>query len=371
MASTTPKLFTPLQVGDVTVQHRVVLAPLTRMRARKDHVHNEMAVEYYKQRAAVPGTMLITEATFIAPEAGGYDNIPGIYTQEQIAAWKPVVEAVHAKGSFIYLQLWALGRAAEPTVLEKEGPYPYVSASDVALEGKPFPPRPLTIDEVQRFVQLYATAASNAVHGAGFDGVEIHGANGYLIDQFTQDVTNKRTDDYGGSIEKRARFALEVVDAVVEKIGAGKTGIRLSPWGTFNSMRMSDPVPTFSYVVQKLAERQPKLAFIHLVEPRVTGNADRVVLEGESNDFIREIWAPRALISAGGYSRELAIQAAEETGNLIAFGRAYISNPDLPLRLKKNVPLTKYEREKFYLVEDPVGYTDYPFAPENAEELGA
>ncbi|KAI0088267.1 FMN-linked oxidoreductase [Irpex rosettiformis] len=366
----TPKLFTPAKVGDITTQHRVVLAPLTRLRADDKHVPTDLIVEHYAERAAVRGTLLITEATFIAPQAGGVAMVPGIWSQEQIAGWKKVVDAVHERGSFIYLQLWALGRAASPDQLEKEGPYPYVSASDVQLTGRPFPPRPLTVEEIKEYISLYATAASNAVHGAGFDGVEIHGANSYLVDQFIQDVSNKRTDEYGGSIEKRARFALEVVDAVVAKIGAEKTGIRLSPWNRFQDMRMKEPIPQFRYVVQQIAERQPNLAFLHVVEPRVQGSEDCEVPAGESNDFIREIWQPRPLISAGGYNRELAIEIAEKKGDLIAFGRHYISNPDLPLRLKKNLPLTKYDRSKFYNAGDALGYVDYPYAPENEPELG-
>ncbi|KAI0342407.1 FMN-linked oxidoreductase [Trametopsis cervina] len=369
MAATEPKLFTPIQVGDVTLQHRVVLAPLTRFRASKAHVHKPIAVEYYKQRASVPGTMLITEASYIAAKAGGYANVPGIYNDEQIAAWKEIVDAVHAKGSFIYLQLWALGRAAMPEQLELEGSFPYVSASDVLLEGRDVAPRALTTDEIKEYVQFYATAASNAVHRAGFDGVEIHGANGYLVDQFLQDVTNKRTDAYGGSIENRTRFALEVIDAVAAKVGAEKTGIRLSPWGSYNGMRMQDPIPTFRYLVQQITERQPKLAFIHVVEPRVNGAVDREVQEGESNDSLREVWGSRPFISAGGYNREHALKIAEEKGDLIAFGRDYIPNPDLPLRLKKNLPLTKYDRQTFYEAEAEKGYSDYPFAPENVAEL--
>ncbi|KAI0686790.1 NADH:flavin oxidoreductase/NADH oxidase [Cytidiella melzeri] len=366
----TPKLFTPIKVGDVTLEHRVVLAPLTRFRADSSHVHTKLGVEHYAQRAAVRGTMLITEATFIAAQAGGYPNVPGIYNEEQIAAWKAIVDAVHEKGSFIYLQLWALGRAAVPEVLASEGSFPYVSSSDVKLSEKNVAPRPLTTDEVKEYVQLYATAASNAVHGAGFDGVEIHGANGYLIDQFTQDVANKRTDEYGGSVENRGRFALEVTDAVVKKIGAEKTGIRFSPWGTFNEMKMADPIPTFSYIIKELAERHPSLAFVHVVEPRVNGSTDREAGQGESNDFIRAIWQPRPLISAGGYDRELALEAAEQKDVLVAFGRPYIPNPDLPLRLKKNLPVVKYDREKFYNVGEAAGYVDYPYAPENEEELG-
>ncbi|KAI0691499.1 FMN-linked oxidoreductase [Cytidiella melzeri] len=355
-----PKLFTPIQVGNMNLEHRIVLAPLTRLRATKDHIHGKLAVDYYSQRGSSPGSLLITEATVIAPQAGGFYHVPGIYTDVQIAAWKDVVDAVHAKGSYIFLQLWALGRAADPNVLKEEGPYPLVSASDIPLAGKPDTPRPLTIKEIKEYVRLYAVAASNAVHGAGFDGVEIHGASGYLVDQFMQDVSNKRTDEYGGSVENRARFALEIVDAIAEVVGEKKVAIKFSPWNHFQDMRMEDPIPTFRYIVQQLVEKHPNLAYIQVVEPRVNGNVDRDVEEGETNDFIRNIWSPRPLISTGGYNRELALEVAENNGGLIAFGRHYIPNPDLVQRLKKNLPLAQYDRSKFYIPGKAIGYTDYP-----------
>ncbi|CAE7207923.1 unnamed protein product, partial [Rhizoctonia solani] len=207
------KLFTPLQLGDLVLSHRVVMAPLTRFRADDNHVHTDLAVEYYAQRAEVPGTLLITEATFISPEAGGFDHIPGVWSDEQIAAWKKVTDAVHERRSYIYLQLWALGRAADPKVLAREG-LPYVSSSPTPMEEGGPVPRELSKDEIKNYVDTYVKAAKNAVFKAGFDGVEIHSANGYLLDQFLQDVCNKRTDEYGGSIENRARFTLEVADAV-------------------------------------------------------------------------------------------------------------------------------------------------------------
>ncbi|KAI0772352.1 NADH:flavin oxidoreductase/NADH oxidase [Trametes elegans] len=366
-----PKLFQPVQVGDVTLGHRVVLAPLTRCRANKAHIHTDLAVTYYAQRASVPGTLLISEATFITAKAGIIGNVPGIWSEAQIAAWKKVTDAVHAKGSYIYLQLWAFGRAATIADLKAEDPsLPYVSSSDVPLEERPDErPRPLTIPEIKEYVQDYAQAARNAVHGAGFDGVEIHGAHGYLIDQFIQDTANKRTDEYGGSVENRCRFALEVVDAVVNAVGPAKTGLRISPWSTFQGMRMEDPLPTFTYLVSKIVEDHSDIAYLHVVEPGLAGGSDINAREGESNDFIRKLWLPRALITAGRYTRESAIQRAEETGELIAFGRLFIANPDLPLRLRKDLPLTRWERGLYHNEEDPHGYIDYPFAEENKEEL--
>ncbi|KAI0076972.1 NADH:flavin oxidoreductase/NADH oxidase [Panus rudis PR-1116 ss-1] len=354
------KLFQPAKVGDAQLEHRVVMAPLTRFRADINHVVSDLVSEYYGQRSRIPGTLIISEATFISAKAGGYDNIPALETPEQIAGWKKVTQVIHKNNSFIFAQLWALGRAAVPAVLARDG-FPYISASDIPLSGKESdPPRPLSVEEIQEYVQTYAKAASNAIE-AGFDGVEIHGANGYLIDQFLQDVSNTRTDQYGGSIENRARFALEVIDAIVKAIGAKRVGIRLSPWGTFQDMRMKDPIPTFSYLVNKIKELYPEFAFIHVVEPRVNGVYDETPGEGESNDFLRKLWSPRPFIAAGGLKRDSAIEFADNNGDLVAFGRFFIANPDLPYRLKYDLPLNPYDRSTFHKVLSPDGYLDYPF----------
>ncbi|KAJ7691445.1 hypothetical protein B0H17DRAFT_982629 [Mycena rosella] len=358
------KLFEPIKVGNIALQHRVVLAPLTRCKADEAHVpYLPLVAEYYGQRASRPGSLLIAEATSIAARAGGHAHVPGIWSPEQIAVWKLVTQAVHAKSSFIFMQLRAYGRAANPAQLQSEDPsLPYVSASDVPLSSQTGPLRALTVAEIKEYVGLYAQAAKNAIE-ARFDGVEIHGANGYLVDQFLQDVSNKRTDEYGGSVENRARFALEVVDAVTAAIGAERTAIRFSPWSPFLEMGMSDPLPTFSYVISELAARYPSLAYLHLVEPRVSGNLSREAAAHESNDALRALWAPRPFVRAGGFTRKSAFEAAE-SGDLIAFGRLYISNPDLPARLEKDVPLTAYDRSTFYLVGEnsPRGYTDQGFA---------
>ncbi|PSR72861.1 hypothetical protein PHLCEN_2v11274 [Hermanssonia centrifuga] len=367
MSATTSKLFTPIKVGTSLLGHRAVLAPLTRYRANSAHVHGDLAVEHYEQRGSTPGTLLITEATFIAQRASGYAHVPGIWTDDQVAAWKRVTDAVHKKGSYIYIQLWAIGRAADPKVLKEEDPdLPYVSASDVQLTGKPFPPRPLTVAEIKEYVQLFATAASNAVHRAGFDGIELHNANGYLPDQFLQNVTNKRIDEYGGSIENRSRFTLEILEAISKEIGQERTAIRLSPWGRFQEMRMDEANlrSTFSYLVSEITKRFPNFAYLHVVEPRVEGSEDRTVQHGEEIDFLRDIWGSRPFISAGGYTREAAISTADNKGDLIAFGRAFIANPDLPFRLEKDIPLTIGDRSSYYTWESPVGYNDYPFSKE-------
>ncbi|KAF7376915.1 FMN-linked oxidoreductase [Mycena sanguinolenta] len=366
MSPTTSKLFQPVKLGATDLQHRVVLAPMSRGKADDFHVpYIPLVTDFYSQRASKPGTLLITEATFIAARAGGLAHCPGIWSKDQIEAWKTVTTAVHAKGSFIFLQLWALGRAADAAQLISEDPtFPCVSASDIPLRERTYPPRPLTVPEIKEYVGLYIQAAKNAIE-AGFDGVEVHSANGYLLDQFLQDVSNKRTDEYGGSIENRARFTLEVVDAVAAAVGPERTGVRFSPWSPFLEMGMTDPIPTFSYVVSQLTIRQPNLAYLHFVEPRVTGPDTRQddVGDHESNDALCALWAPRPLIRTGGFTRQSAIVAAE-SGGLIGFGRYYTSNPDLPTRLERNLPLSGYDRSTFYLMGEngARGYTDHAFA---------
>ncbi|KAG2072136.1 NADH:flavin oxidoreductase/NADH oxidase [Suillus decipiens] len=366
MSSSTSALFSPIRVGSIDLQHRVVLAPLTRVRASAEHVPSPEAPVYYSQRGSTPGTLLISEATFISQKAGGYNNVPGIYTDAHVEGWKKVTKAVHEKGSFIFLQLWALGRAAETAVLAKENNSPYISASPIPAPKQTDVPRALSIDEIKEYVAAYAAAAKAAIR-AGFDGVEIHGANGYLIDQFIQDVTNQRTDEYGGSIENRARFALEVTDAVVEAIGAERTSFRISPWGTFYGMGMTDPKPQFSYLVEQL--RKHKLAYIHVVEPM-----PKEITAEINSDFIRDIWEGvegSTFISTNGHTRNSAIETADKKGGLIGFGRLFMPNPDLPFRLLKDLALERGDQATWYMAGNstPAGYSDWPFATENSQQL--
>ncbi|KAF8963599.1 hypothetical protein BDZ97DRAFT_1661466 [Flammula alnicola] len=365
------KLFTPIMIGTVKLEHRVVLAPLTRLKATPtDNVPIVSLVKiYYSQRASLPGTLLITESTLISPQAGGRPNTPGIWNQEQMKAWKEIVDSVHAKGSFMFVQLRGMGRAAEFSLLESHG-LQLVGPSPIPITGRNVP-RELTISEIHEYVEWFAQAAKNAIDGAGFDGVELHFANGYLVDQFIQDVSNQRSDEYGGSIERRNKFALDVVDAVVTAIGENRTAVRLSPWSTALDMGMENPIPQFTHLVQSLKNAYPQLAYLHLVEPRISGATDAEEYNDrhtESNDFIRKIWAPRPLITAGGFTRQSAIDRAEKEGVLIAFGRLYISNPDLPARLKYDIALTPPDRRTFYVPGiqkgTEVGYVDYPFAEE-------
>lgn len=365
----TSKLFKPLRLGRSELSNRVALAPLTRFRADDDHVPmQDLVPEYYAQRASVPGTLLITEATFIAPQAAGYPLAPGIWSQAQIDGWKQVTKAVHDKKSLIYMQLWALGRASHLDGLKKVAgsDAKIVSASDIPLEGGE-KPTPLTEDEIQWYIKQYAQAAKNAIE-AGFDGVEVHGANGYLVDQFIQDVSNQRTDRWGGSIENRARFALEIIKAVSEAVGSDRTAIRLSPFSTFQSMRMADPEPQFSYLVREL--KKFNLAYIHLVESRVSGNAD--VEATEKINFLVDIWDNQSpVLLAGGFRPASAVTAVDEVfpnkDIIVVFGRFFISNPDLVFRLQKGIELASYERGTFYNPGKPDGYITYPFSKEYVE----
>ncbi|KAJ7248981.1 hypothetical protein C8J57DRAFT_1357353 [Mycena rebaudengoi] len=407
MTTPTPTLFQPITLGpQLPLKHRIVLAPLTRYRGTNPkHVPIlPMMKEYYTQRASAPGTFLITEATFIAERGGGEENVPGIWSEEQVAAWKEISDSVHAVGCFIFLQMYSQGRAAHPAELRGDDPsLPYVSASDVKLKDVDESPRPLTIPEIHEYVALYEQAAKNAMR-AGFDGVEIHSANGYLPNQFLDEGSNLRTDEYGGSVENRTRFVLEIVDVITKAITPERTAIRFSPWSTFNDMNSTpaDPLPTYEYLVAQLKTRYPELAYIHVVEPRIKGDVDQPNHEyaavaastasksastpaelgnalealslnepasspkpthtAPSNDSLRALWAPKLFISAGGYTRETALVAAERGNELVAFGRRFLANPDLILRLKTEIPQNKYNRATFYLKGNARGYTDYPFA---------
>lgn len=356
------ELFQPLQIGNVELQHRVVMAPLTRLRADADNVPLPMATAYHEQRSSVPGTLIIAEATQISPSAGGIPYGPGIWTEAQIQGWKKITDAVHAKGSFIFCQLIALGRAASPDELQKSG-NEVVAPSPIPMEaGMPIP-KELREEQIQEVISNFGIAAKNAVR-AGFDGVEVHGANGYLVDQFSQDVTNQRNDQWGGSVPNRARFGLEVARVLVDAIGADKVGFRLSPWNTWQGMKMADPVPQFSYLVEQL--KGLKLAYLHVVESRVINNID--CEKKESINFLLDIWGKTSpVLVAGGYNAEnveAAFEDYKDNDVAVVFGRHFISNPDLPFRLRHKLPLSPYDRASFYAAMQEAGYGDYPFSPE-------
>ena len=362
-------LFSPLQIGPYQLTHRLALAPLTRMRAEKPGLApRPLNAEYYAQRTT-PGGLLIAEASPVMATGFGSPGVPGIYTEQQTAGWRKVVDAVHAKGGVIFLQLWHVGRVSHSS-FQPGGVLP-VAPSAVPIgdglktgtaDGKAVTyetPRALETSEIPGVVDAYRQAAKNALL-AGFDGVEIHGANGYLIEQFLQSHTNLRTDQYGGAIENRARFLMEVTDAVVEVWGANRVGLRLSPYGVANGSGEPDPMPLYTHVVQAL--NPLGLAYLHVIEPRSSG-AGRAEVNHQNVPsamvLFRPIWKG-VLITAGGFTGETANAAiADGHADAIAFGRIFISNPDLPRRLQHGFPLTPYNRATFY-GGDVAGYTDYP-----------
>lgn len=356
------KLFAPLQLGKAKLSHRMAMAPLTRFRADDNHVPLPMVKTYYEQRGSVPGTLIISEATIISPQAGGYANVPGIYTEDQVKAWKEITDAVHAKGSYIYCQLWALGRTADPNVLKSKG-LKLVSASAIPMDDKSATPEALTEEQIHSYIADYANAAKNAIK-AGFDGVEVHGANGYLVDQFTQDKSNQRTDSWGGSVENRSKFAISVVEAVVAAVGAERAAIRLSPFSDFQGMHMADPYPQFTYLTNHL--KTLNLSYLHVVESRISGSADAEATD--KIDFLAKIWAKTSpFLVAGGFTAESAKKVVDEYPDndvVVVFGRYFIPNPDLPFRVKEGIPLTKYDRNTFYNAGEAKGYIDWPFSKE-------
>lgn len=362
------RLFKPIKMGNLTLHHRIAMCPLTRFRASDDHVPTSSFQEYYSQRASVAGTLLISEGTFISAADGGFANVPGIYNDEQITAWRSVTDAVHAKGGYIFCQLWALGRTAEPEVAEKEG-IEFRSSSNIPPDSVRPKPKPLTVSDINETVQNYAQAAKNAIV-AGFDGVELHGANGYLIDQFIQDRCNQRTDAYGGSIENRSRFAVQVVQAVCDAIGPERTGIRFSPWSVYNDMRMNDPISQFTDVIEKL--KPFGLAYLHLVESRIAGAQDVQASSTDKLNFAIDIW-DRPLLIAGGYTPETARKLVDEEyptkDIVVSFGRYFISTPDLPFRIQRGLELNTYNRATFYTPKVAEGYTDYPFSQQFLEHV--
>jgi NADPH2 dehydrogenase len=325
-----------------------------------------MMEEYYAQRGCTPGTMLITEATFVVPQAGGYDFVPGLWDPEQLRAWKKVTDAVHAKGSYIVCQLWALGRAASAKVMTKEG-LEVISSSSIPITPKSSVPRPMSKDEIWNMVGGYAMGARNAVFEAGFDGVEIHGANGYLVDQFTQDTCNDRTDEWGGSVENRCRFAVEVTKACIAAVGKERVGIRLSPYNEYQGMLMKDPKPTFTYLINELAKLD--VMYLHMTTPRIQGTDDAEHPTKYDMDWAIETWPKqKPLILCGAYTKESGTKEVDHKWKdhvlLLAIGRHFISTPDLPYRWKKGIEWNKYNRGTFYKAMSEEGYIDYPFSSE-------
>lgn len=365
-------LFDSLKLGDVSIANRVIMAPLTRMRSQQPgNVPHALNAEYYAQRAGAG--LIISEATQISQQGQGYPGTPGIHSAEQVQGWRLVTDAVHARGGKIFLQLWHVGRISHSS--HQPGGRPPVAPSAIKPTGKVFTadwkqadyemPHALAESEIKDILNDYRHACENAKQ-AGFDGVEVHGANGYLLDQFLQDGSNKRDDSYGGSIENRARLLLEVVDIAIGTWGKGRVGVRLSPYGTFNDMSDSDTISLFTHVLKQINNRG--ISYVHMIEPRATGagGGDVINHSAPSTSHLFRKAFDGAFISAGGYSPETAKEAVT-TGqaDAVAFGRLYISNPDLVERIAKGVALAPYNRATFYGGGEK-GYTDYPFLSQAA-----
>ena len=357
-ASSTPTLFSPARFGDLALANRVVMAPLTRNRAGAGLVPSPLAAEYYAQRAGAG--LIITEATQVSRGAQGYLDTPGIYTPDQVTGWRAVADAVHAKGGRIVVQLWHVGRISHSSLLP-EGVQP-VAPSAIRANAKTFTadgfvdvsePRALALEEIPGVVDEFRTAARNAID-AGFDGVEIHGANGYLIDQFLRDGANHRDDAYGGSIENRTRFLFEVVKAVADEIGAGRVGVRLSPVTPAGDLRDSDPQPLFERAVERLDTLG--IAYIHVIEGATGGNRNVAPFDYPA---LRRRFSGAWIVN-NGYDRAMALDAvASQQADAVAFGVPYLANPDLVVRLEQDAPLNTPDPDTFY-GGGAKGYTDYP-----------
>ncbi|GJN03699.1 hypothetical protein PR202_ga21174 [Eleusine coracana subsp. coracana] len=371
-----PTLFSPYQMPRFRLAHRVVLAPMTRCRA-PGAVPTPALAEYYAQRST-EGGLLISEGTVVSPAGPGFPRVPGIYNQEQIDAWKKVVDAVHAKGAIFFCQLWHVGRASHQ-VYQPGGAAP-ISSTDKPISsrwrilmpdgsyGKYPTPRRLATSEIPEIVEQYRQCAINAIK-AGFDGIEIHGAHGYLIDQFLKDGINDRTDEYGGSLSNRCRFLLEVTRAVISAIGADRVAVRVSPAIDHLDAYDSDPMRLGMTVVDRINALQReagRLAYLHVTQPRYTAYGQTE--SGKQGSAEEEAQLMRTLRGAyqgtfmcsGGYTRELGLEAvASGDADLVSYGRLFISNPDLVERFRRDAPLNRYVRKTFY-TEDVVGYTDYP-----------
>lgn len=355
MPANTAPLFEPVQLGELTLPNRFVMAPLTRSRAIH-HLPNDLMAEYYAQRASAG--LLITECTMVTAGTSAFGNDPGIYSAEQIEGWKKTTEAVHKAGGRIFMQIWHAGRAAHPLLNNGKE---CVAPSASAIEGethtpegmKPYTvPHQLTQAEIADIVQAFRKAAANAI-AAGFDGVEVHAANGYLIDQFLRSSANQRTDEYGGSLENRARFLSEVLEAVSDEIGSQRVGLRLSPLNSFNSMRDSDPEAWTRYLAEHL--NQFDLAYLHLMRADFYG-----VQQAEVVTIAREHYQGHLMVNMGYSAEEAAQVLSSKMADSVAFGTAFLANPDLPARIKASAELNTPDPDTFYTA-GAEGYTDYPF----------
>ncbi len=359
----TDTLFQPLRAGALELPNRIVMAPLTRSRAGDGNVPTPLNAEYYVQRASAG--LIVTEASQVSPLGQGYAWTPGIHSAAQVEGWKRVTDAVHARGGRIVLQLWHVGRISHPALhgqtpvapsaIRARNTTSFIVDAQGPRQAPTAEPRALTLAEIADVVADYAQAARNA-KVAGFDGVEVHGANGYLLDQFLQSGSNVRTDAYGGSVARRARLLLEVVDAVADVWGRERVGVRLSPLGSFGDMHDDTPEETFGYAVAELDRRG--LAYLHLIDPAGTGAADADTA-ARMLAHLRTRWRGALILAAGQTAASAAAAIEAGRAELVAFGRAFIANPDLPARIRRDAPLNEPDPSTFY-GGGAEGYTDYP-----------
>ncbi len=345
-------LFSSLQVGNLQLKNRIVMAPLTRCRSDDKNVPTDMNRIYYQQRATAG--LIITEGTQISPQGAGYPNTPGIYNHQQVKAWTKITDAVHEQGGRIFLQLWHVGRVSYPGIQPNDEPS--LAPSAIKADGAYVQPRALDLAEISDIVEEYRIAAGNAI-AAGFDGVEVHAANGYLIDQFLRDCSNQRTDEYGGSYENRTRFLLQVLATVIKECGSERVGVRLSPVNDFNSMSDSNPEVLFSHVVEQL--NPLKLAYLHMVEGQIHAETETHIDVAFDPKRLRELYQG-VYIANLGYNKDSATNAIQTAqADLVSFGDLFIANPDLPERFLRNAELNKTDLDTRY-GGDEKGYIDYP-----------
>ena len=371
------KLFKPIQVGPMELKHRVVMSPLTRSRSvQPGSIPGDLMLEYYSQRVS-DGGLIVSEGTSISIAGGGWFGAPGLYSDEQVGGWRRITDAVHGKRGHMFSQLWHTGRAAHVDSTNGETPVsssvnaeywqdPTIKESTPHGWQQPSPHRALDIREIPGIVDDYRKATERA-KAAGFDGVELHAGNGYLPDQFLQDGVNRRTDMYGGPIENRSRFLLQVMEALVSVWGGNRVAVRIAPGGRWNGMSDSDADALFDHVANEL--NQFGLAYLHIIEPRVRGNV--VTAEGQyaiASARLRRIFKGK-IIAAGGFEPGTAEEVVEkQDADLVAFGRHFLANPDLPKRIQLGLPLNTYDRNTFYTF-DAKGYTDYPFYEQRLESV--
>ncbi|KAL3838227.1 hypothetical protein ACJIZ3_022818 [Penstemon smallii] len=360
-------LLTPYMMGNFDLSHRIVMAPMTRLRSY-DFIAQQHAILYYSQRTT-KGGFLISEASGISNTAQGYPHTPGIWTREQTEAWKPIVKAVHEKEGIFFCQLWHAGRVSNYSYQPNGNPpvsctdKPIQIEHDIGGSGDAVfsPPHRMTVQEIYQVINDFRMAAKNAIE-AGFDGVEIHAANGYLLDQFLKDQVNDRTDEYGGNLENRCRFPLEIIEAIISEIGSKRVGIRLSPYANYNDCGDSNPDALGLYIAEAL--NKYNILYCHVIEPRMITQFEKQ--ESKSCLLPMRKAFHGTFIVAGGYNRDDGNEVIMRgEADLVAFGRLFLANPDLPKRFEVNSVLNKYDRSTFYTHDPVVGYTDYPFLDVN------